>query len=166
MTKHGWGRRTVSFLLLVLLPACYSYVPLESGGPNVGQDVQIHVAEGSSQAGLARDDGTITGMVLRSWADSITVSRKRAGSSHTGVGSDVLRDTVTLSRAEISEIDGSRLDAGRTAVLVALGAGVIAGAVVLVANANPNNSTGGGGPGTGRMSRGGGLGFKIPIHIP
>lgn len=168
MTSHGALRRSLAVLFLFLLPACYSYVPLKSGEPQVGQDVQVHFTkEGAREKNVpipANGDATLEGLVLRNLGDSITLASKASyREGHFATGFD--RDTLTVAMSSLSEIDQSQIDAGRTAVLIGLGAGAIALAVILVANANPANSgppSGGGGKGVTSQ----GFGIRIPIGIP
>lgn len=164
------GRRTacrcwIAFLLLVLLPACYSYVPLESGEPRVGEDVRLHLVEPEEGASASpvgtTDERTLTGLVVYSRADSLTLSRSAASARNVEVGSAALRDTLTLSRSSIRRIEHSRIDAARTAIMTGLGAGAIAAAVYLVANSTLDDSSAGGGSGgTPRNS------VTVPVRIP
>lgn len=160
------SRRAVALLLALLLPACYSYVPLESGDPKAGQDVRVHLTDRAEREvgyGMgAGDDTWLTGLVLRSGGDSLTLSA--SGEWQPGVASAFRRDTVTLARSHIRSIDRSEMDATRTAILAGLGVGAVAAAVILVANANPDGSGAGGGGGTPRNSE---VPFvQIPLRIP
>ena len=165
MTRHRVLRRAVALLLVILLPACYSYVPLESGSPRTGDDVRVHLAEeanrGSTRVALDEENGPfVTGLVLRSRSDSLTLSVRGQAARHSRVGYPALRDTLTLAGSEIRRIDRNQLDVLRTTVLAGLGAGAVATAVILVINANPSGSGGigdGGGP---RAA------VEIPIRIP
>lgn len=166
MTRHHASRRAIALLLLVALPACYSYVPLESGSPRAGDDVRVHLTEastrGSSLASGMDDEGRpfVTGLVLRTLNDSLTLAIDGADARYSGVGSPFLRDTLTLAGSEIRQIERSELDALRTAVLAGLGAGAVATAVILVINASPSGSGGIGGGGGPRAS------VEIPISLP
>lgn len=156
-------RRGIALALLALLPACYSYVPLETG-PTVGQDVRVHLTdEGRGQPGVrgsATSEGTIDGLVLRSEPDSLTLSTSLRAWRNAATGG--VRDTLTLPASSVSRIDVSRLDKPRTFVLAALGAGAIAAVVILVAHSDLTNSGGGGGGGGGNFSQG----IRIPLTIP
>lgn len=166
MTGRELPRRAVALSLAMLLPACYSYVPLESGTPQAGDDVRVHLTEEGARATAASrasgdgDGPFVTGLVLRTRADALTLSTRGERYLRSGVGSASLRDTLTLTAAEIRRIDRNELDAARTAVLAGLGVGAVATAVILVINADPSGSSGigdGGGP---RAS------VEIPIRIP
>jgi len=166
MTTPTVLRRALAALLVLTLAACYSYVPLESGRPRAGQDVEVHLKEdaGGEAAALRGDDGSVRGLVLRADSDRLTLSRSRKGARHTAVGATTLRDTVTIPTSGIERIDRSRIDVGRTALVAALGAGAVATAIILVINASPGGGTGGGGGGTGKFQQG--LGIRIPLNIP
>ncbi|HKK26613.1 MAG TPA: hypothetical protein VKB18_00890 [Gemmatimonadota bacterium] len=155
-------RRGIALALLVLLPACYSYVPLETG-PTAGQDVRVHLTdEGRGQPGVqgsATSEGTIDGLVLRSKPDSVTLSTSSRAWRTAAAGA---RDTLTLATSSVSRIDVSRLDKPRTFVLAALGAGAIVAAVILVAHSDLTNTGGGGGGGGGNLHQG----IRIPLTIP
>lgn len=166
MTSHQRNcRSSIAFLLLVLLPGCYSYTPLETGEPRVGQDVQVHLAEpgGSDSPSPAPATGgrTLSGLVVSSRADSLTLSMSGGGAWNSQVGSAALRDTLTLARSSIRQIDLNRVDPVRTTIMAGLGAAAVTAAVILVANSSPDNSSGSGGPGgTPRNS------VTIPVRIP
>lgn len=165
MMRYRILRRALALLLVPLLPACYSYVPLESGSPRAGDDVRVHLTEevhsGPTVARLdEQGDPYVRGLVLGSRSDSLTLSVRSEAARRTGVGFPVLRDTLTLAGSEIRRIDRNQLDALRTTVLAGLGAGAVATAVILVINADPSGSSGigdGGGP---RAA------VQIPIRIP
>ena len=166
MNRHAIPRRPVALLLLLLLPACYSYRPLETGSPRVGDDVRIHLTEeGARAAGATRtSEGgsgpSVTGLVVSSQGDAVTLSTRGERYLRSGVGSAVYRDTLTLAGPEIRQIERNELDAARTAVLAGLGAGAVAAAVILVINADPSGSSGIGGGGGPRAS------LEVPIRIP
>lgn len=166
MIRHGLPRRSVALLLLLLLPACYSYRPLETDSPRAGDDVRIHLTEEGARAAAATrasETGSgayVTGLVLRSEGDAVTLSTRGERYLRSGVGSAAYRDTLTLSGPEIRQIERNELDAARTAVLAGLGAGAVAAAVILVINADPSGSSGVSGGGGPRAS------VEIPIRIP
>lgn len=166
MTIPRLHRRAVALLLVVLLPACYSYVPLETGSPTTGDDVRVHLTEEATRASAAirrsgdGSGGFVTGLVLRASGDALTLSTRGERYMRSGVGSASLRDTLTLTAPEIRQIERNELDAARTAVLAGLGVGAVAAAVILVANANPSGSSGIGNGGGPRAS------LEIPIRIP
>lgn len=150
----------------MLLPACYSYAPLESEPPRAGDDVRVHVTEGAAHASSltgeadGQDGPFVTGTVIGTRNDTLALSVQGGGAGHPSVGWSGFRDTLTLAGSDIRRIDRNRLDALRTTVLVGLGAGAVAAAVILVANANPGLGGGLGGGGTPRAT------LELPIRVP
>jgi len=158
--------RVVALALLAALPACYSYVPLESGQPQVGQEVRVHVTGASSDDGAgsggAVGEKTVDGVVLGN-QDGLLRLSVHPGREEAQLYSVNRRDTVSVPLADVTLVERHKLDAGRTAVLLGIGAAGIAAAVIAVANANPSNSAGGGG---GRPKNSQGLTIRIPVSIP
>ncbi len=161
MNARRSTRTAVALLLLGALPACYSYVPLESGAsPKVGQDVRVLVRSSA-------DDGdggenSIDGLVLGTEGGTLRLA-VHPGRADPAAYSVITRDTLSVQMSDVTSIERHKLDAGRTALLIGLGAAGIAAAVIAVANSNPSNSAGGTGS---RPRNSQGALIRIPLTIP
>lgn len=76
-SRHDAPRQDVALVLALLVPACYSSVPLDSGVPATHQEVRVRpTGEAAREAALPMrgDDGYLADFLLRTQASSLTVS--------------------------------------------------------------------------------------------
>lgn len=158
MTRQPTGPRRALLVALVLaVPACYSYVPVETSSVERGDDVRAEVRDARAGPGTASAGRRLEGLVVRRSPDTLTLSVPLRGIRSNAAQSAVGRDTVALAFSDLGGIERSKLDAVKTGGLVLGVAGLVGGAALLVSNAEGSSAGDGGGGGGSR------LGIQVPI---
>lgn len=127
-------RRTrcrAGLLALVWLPSCYTYVPVESPTPPVGETVSFEITD-RGRVGLAERMGSgirsIEGRVIGAEGDRYVVNVFRVATID-GTSSAWSGETIRLERDFVSRARERQLSRSRTWLAAAVATGVI---VVLV----------------------------------
>lgn len=147
-------------LLAVAVGGCYTYVPLDDGRPERGDEIRVHLTPGTADRPTSpeeRRDADLEGVVVSGGPDSLSLWRRPVMRSGSRVA-ELERDTVAVALSEVRRMERSELDALRTGGLVLGSLGLIAGAAILVANAEAG--------GTGDLGGGNGdgtLGIQVPL---
>lgn len=148
MRRSSPGRRLVALVLLVALTGCYSYVPIEDGPPQVGDEVRVRLTEEGARSASAHDlrDDRIQALVLAGGSDSLTL-RYRPLRRGDPVGDARRRDTLTVALDDLGSVERSRVDALKTGGMVVGVLGLMAGAVILAGSLESGGDFGDGGDG-------------------
>lgn len=159
MRRRSRPRSLLALVLVASLGACYTYVPVEQGVPERGDEVRVHLTgdRDGSRAGSAPGAAYLQGMVVASGPDSLTFWRRPVMRSGTRVD-EFLRDTTTVALSEVERLERSELDGVKTGAAVVGSLGLVAGLALIVVNADVGG-TGDGGGGDG----GGTLGISVPF---
>jgi hypothetical protein len=156
-TSHGVCRVLLS--MYPLLAACYTYARTEPAAIPAGTSVRARVSSAAAER-LAALLGTtearlITGTLIDNGPDTMIVEVPAVMRAEVGSSVRALHQRVSISRAELLEIETRQLDRFRTGA-VAGAAAIIVGAVVIKAIR--------GDPGTERPPGGGNGGdFRSPF---
>ncbi|MDP2497276.1 MAG: hypothetical protein Q8W44_04700 [Candidatus Palauibacterales bacterium] len=131
--------RPLAAVLAVSTLGCYSYVPLEDGAPEAGQEVRIEVAEAMGEP--AR---TYSGRILRIEGETVVLSQNiaRSAAERGTVTSD---QVVRVRRSRIRSVERQEISFWKSAALI--GGGGVAATIGLAALAGEFSSdvdTGGG----------------------
>lgn len=123
-------RRSMAGALALLVTACYTYEPVETGPPDAGTEVRVGLSEPLAED-LARRTGRevegVEGRVVRSSADSFAVSvSPLAPRGYDPYG--LRRDTLAFAFSDVRQVERQELDTGKTLLLVG---GAVAGAALL-----------------------------------
>ena len=165
-------RRTIGALLVVASAngACYRYAPIELGAASSSSEVRVRVTDDAA-ARLSKELGAfvteIDGQLAVPSNDSVSVAIpiERA---YRGFTVGTTTQTLFLGRSEIVEVRKREFDRVRT-TLVSVGAvvgfGLLAAAVVQLADPNPDSQNGPPmpPPSPTRIPRTHGLTVRIPI---
>ena len=127
-------RSTARLSLCVLVASgCYTYVPLETGNPPVGERLSFQITDrgrvelgDSFGAGLARVEGRLTSVDARNYALNVFRVTQLNGARSTWSG-----ESVRLDREFVGQVQRRQLSRTRTMALVG---GVAVGVVALVAS--------------------------------
>lgn len=156
---------TLTCLLFLALPACYSYSPVEQEAPEAGSEVRLRLNdEGTDrvtrETPLVERDA-VEGRIVEQGSSAIRLLVSRPARRQFAAGGR-LRDTVAVPLSGIESVELKQMEAGKTAALFGgiTAGGVLLGAAVL---------SGAGGGGSPPENGGGGtspLGISIPVSIP
>ena len=152
MRRH----RPLALLVTVVIPACYTYAPVEPGNIQPGVGVRARVS-GAAADRLAPLLGTsnprlVDGRLVDTRADTIIVEVPTVIQASIGGSVETLHQRISIPRSELVELETRRLDRLRTAA-IAGGVAVVLGAVVLGALGDDPGSNGPPGPGGGNDAR-------------
>jgi hypothetical protein len=150
--------------------ACYRYAPVTLGAAASSSEVRVRVTEAAA-ARLSPDLGAFTteidGQLAPQGADSVSVAIpiERA---YRGITVGTTTQTLYLGRSEIVEVQRRQFDRVRTTLVsagVVVGFGLLAAAVVQLADPNPDSQDGPPvpPPSPTRIPRRHGLIVRIPI---
>jgi hypothetical protein len=145
--------------VLPLLAGCYTYARMEPAAIRAGTSVRARVSSAAADR-LAALLGTtearlITGTLIDNGPDTMIVEVPTVMRAEVGSSMQTLHQRVSISRAELLEIETRKLDRFRTGAVVG-SAAVVVGAVVIKAIR--------GDPGTERQPGGGNSGeFRSPF---
>ena len=148
--------RPLAAILAVSTLGCYSYVPLEDGAPEAGQEVRIEVGEAMGEP--AR---TYSGRILRIEGETVVLSQNiaRSVAERGNVSSD---QVVRIRRTRIRSVERQEISFWKSAALI--GGGGVAATFGLAALAGEFESDVGNGGGddtdTGEAS------ISIPFSLP
>jgi hypothetical protein len=164
--------RTIGALMIVAAnAACYRYAPVTLGTAASTTEVRVRVTEAAA-ARLSQDLGAFTteidGQLTPQGADSISVAVpiERA---YRGITVGTTTQTLFLGRSEVVEVRKREFDRVRTTLVTAgivVGFGVLAAAVVQLADPNPDSQDSPQMPPPAsptKIPRGHGLIVRIPI---
>jgi hypothetical protein len=152
-------RRPLLCCMLPLLAGCYTYARMEPAAIRAGTSVRARVSSAAAERlapllGTA-DTRLITGTLIDNGPDTLIVEVPAVMRAEVGGSMRTLHQRVSISRAELLEIETRQLDRFRTGA-VAGSAAVVVGAVVIKAIR--------GDPGAERPPGGGGGGeFRSPF---
>ena len=127
--------------------ACYRYAPVSLGGAASSSEVRVRVTEAAA-ARLSPDLGAFTteidGRLAAQGPDSVSVAVpiERA---YRGITVGTTTQTLYLGRSEIVEVRKRQFDRVRTTLVsagVVVGFGLLAAAVVQLADPNPDSQDG------------------------
>jgi hypothetical protein len=137
----------LKFALLLLVPAlsagCYTYAPIELAAVTPGMEVRARVsAATAAQLGpsLSMSDARLlTGAVVDTQSDGLTLKVPSARMGIVGATQDELFQQILITRSDLLELESKRLDNGRTRLAVAAG---VVGAAALTAGILHGRSSG------------------------
>lgn len=107
--------RPLAAIVAVFVTGCYSYTPVENGGPEAGQEVRIEVGEAVGEP--AR---TYTGRVLRIEDETLVLSRNVARPAGDR-GSVTAGQIVRIQRSRIRSVERQEVSFWKSAALIAGG---------------------------------------------
>lgn len=115
MRLPGVVLRSVAAVLAVTTLGCYSYVPLEEGAPEAGQEVRIEVDEA-----LGEPARTYRGRILQVSPETLVLSRAvaRSPSSQGSVSGD---QVVRIPRSRVRSVERQDVSFWKSAGLIAAG---------------------------------------------
>ena len=119
------GLGIAAVLGLLILAACYSYVPMVGEDPTPSDDVRVRLSQAEAVRMSERTGRTIRsleGSVLRVPADSLVLD-VGWGAVYAGTVFEGRRDTLSFHRRDLLEVDRREFSRRRTALV---GAGVVA----------------------------------------
>ena len=119
------GLGIAAVLGLLILAACYSYVPMVGEDPTPSDDVRVRLSQAEAVRMSERTGRTIRsleGSVLRVPADSLVLD-VGWGAVYAGTVFEGRRDTLSFHRHDLLEVDRREFSRRRTALV---GAGVVA----------------------------------------
>jgi hypothetical protein len=127
--RGGAGRRLVALLMLVVLPGCYHYVPVDAETPARGDAIRAQVPGLTVEVGdvAVRAVETVDGEFIGWNGDRLFLSATWL-TTQGGRGFDGLHYTVDLERQNVNALLEKRLHTGNT---VLMAGAVTAGAVLL-----------------------------------
>lgn len=119
MRIHPYALRPLAAILALLVTGCYTYAPVESGGPEAGQEVRIEVGEAMGEP--AR---TYSGRILQIEGETLVFSRNvaRAAADRGSITAD---QVVRIKRSRIRSVERQEISFWKSAALIA-GGGVAA----------------------------------------
>ena len=164
-------RRTIGALLIAATnAACYRYAPISLGTAPPSSEVRVRVTDAAATR-LSPDLGAFTteidGQIAPQGSDSISVAVP-IDRTYRGFTVGTTTQTLYLGRSEIVEVRTRQFDRVRTTLVTAgivIGFGVLAAAVVQLADPNPDSQNGPPmpPPSPTRIPRWHGLTVRIPI---
>lgn len=139
--------RTIGALLAAANVACYRYAPITLGAAPPASEVRVRVTDGAA-ARLSKDIGAfvteIDGQLALQGPDSVSLAVP-IDRAYRGVTVGTTMQTLFLGRSEVVEVRKREFDRTRT-TLVSVGAvvgfGLLAAAVVQLADPNPDSQDG------------------------
>jgi hypothetical protein len=145
--------------IVPLLAACYTYAPIEPAAARPGAGVRARITPQAATR-LAPLLGTgetrvLTGKVIESGASAMIIEVPAVVDVGVGSSMQSLFQRVSLSRADVVELETRKLDRMRTGAL-AVGGAIVVGAAVVKSLS--------GGPGKEQAPGGGGTDTRIPIR--
>lgn len=148
--------------------ACYQYVPLSLGATTPNEEVRVRVTEGAA-ARLFKDLGPqtteIDGRFAPKGPDSVSIA-VTIDRAYRGFTVGTTTETLLLGRSEIVEVRKREFSRGRTVLLsagVVVGFGLLAAAVVQLADPNPDSDNTHPPPPPASRIPAGHFGVRIPI---
>lgn len=128
--------------VLIALPACFTYVPLDPKTVPFGEDVRLVVSNDmfrESTILATRNDQAVEGELVRATDDSVGVS-VWIGRDYKGTPFESTYQTFTVARRDVVRLERRRLSkwrTGLTALAAVVGIAVLIDRVGLTANPNP-----------------------------
>lgn len=150
--------RPLAAILVASTLGCYSYVPVEEGAPEAGQEVRIEVGEAMGDP--AR---TYTGRILRIEEETLVLSQNIARSPgyQGGPTSDQI---VRIREPKIRSVERQEVSFWKSAALI--GGGGVAATFGLAALAGEFESDVGNGGGDDRDRGEASITIPVPLSIP
>lgn len=134
--------------MLIVLPACFRYVPLDAGMVQPGEDVRLVVSYDAQQGSSNRTAlpaQSVEGQLVRAGDDSVAVS-VWIGRDYRGTPFESTYQTFTVPRRDVLRIERRQLSKWRTglvAVGAAVGIAVLVDRMGLIEDPNPPDDPGG-----------------------
>lgn len=161
---------TGALLIAAANAACYRYVPISLGTAGSNDEVRVRITENAA-ARLSKDLGAfvteVDGQFAPQGRDSVSVAVPIDRAYH-GMTVGTTTQLLFLGRSEVVEVRKRQFDRARTILVTAgtvVGFGLLAAAVVQLADPNPNSEDGPPAPppSPSRIPRSHGLTIRIPI---
>ena len=148
--------RRLAICILPLISACYRYAPIEPAtiqpGTPVRARVSVPAAERLALLLGAPSGRVLSGRLVGTYGDTLIVEVPSVMQASMGGSVETLHQRVSISRAELVELETRRLDRLRTTAAAGAVA-VIVGTIVLSALDNDRGSDGPPGDGGGNDTR-------------
>lgn len=142
------GFRVAGVLVLIVLPACFRYVPLDPAMVRPGEDVRLVVSYDPQQGSnnlAALPAQSVEGELVRAGDDSVAVSIW-IGRDYRGTPFESTYRTFTVPRRDVLRIERRKLSKWRTGLIAigaAVGIAVLVDRVGLIEDPNPPDDPGG-----------------------
>jgi len=150
--------RRVSLSILPLFAACYTYAPIDPAAVAPGVDVRARISATAAERIaplLGSETRVLTGKLIDNAATMIVEVPSVSQSNASGI-SETLHQRVSITRADLVELETRKLDRLRTGAIVG-GAAILAGSLWI-------NSMRGG-PGLDRVTPGGANDTRRPLGL-
>jgi hypothetical protein len=151
--------RRVSLSILPLFAACYTYAPIDPAAVAPGVDVRARISATAAERIaplLGSETRVLSGKLIDNGAATMIVEVPSVSQSTASGINETLHQRVSITRADLVELETRKLDRLRTGAIVG-GAAILAGSLWI-------NSMRGG-PGLDRISPGGGNDTRRPLGV-
>ncbi len=148
--------RFSSWIILPLTGACYTYAPIGTASVRPGMSVRAHISATASDRLaplISTDSRVVTGTVIDAGAESMIVEVPIMVQAGVGSTFETIHQRVSLTPADLVELEARKLDRTRTGLIVGAAAVVAAGALKGLLDS---------GPGTDRPPTGSGTDSRRP----